>query len=328
MNIIAILMLLGGLCCYAFFSGVETGLFRVARIRLIIDALSGKRVARMLLWLLNNPGLFVATSLIGNNVANYVISLSIVLFVQSTYGDPPAGTELISTCLLTPIFFIYGDLVPKSLFYQAPYFLLRRFGPLVVFFTILFLPASLVLWALGRLLEWLIGEAPETARLSLARQELHQFLLEGHDVGLLTNSQRELAQNLFGAANRKVTEFVIPFSRLISISTKSKVSEALRIARRYHLIALPVQDATSKQIVGYLRTIDLSLSDSESLPKLRPFVTLKDSEFHGAALFQLQMEKSVFGKVIDSHGNPIGLVFLNDLTELLLTGELTPLRRT
>ena len=64
------LMLVIGIFLSAFFSGSETGFYRVTRVRLVIKALRGDRVSRGLLWLTNNPALFVATTLIGNNNNN------------------------------------------------------------------------------------------------------------------------------------------------------------------------------------------------------------------------------------------------------------------
>ena len=63
-----------GLALSAFFSGSETGMYRVSRIRLVLDGLSGGRVARGIIQLLNNPAIFVATTLVGNNIANYLVS--------------------------------------------------------------------------------------------------------------------------------------------------------------------------------------------------------------------------------------------------------------
>ena len=69
----------GGAWPSAFFSGTETGFYRVAKVRLVMDAKSGGWVSKALLWIANHTSLIVATVLIGNNLANYLISLSLVL---------------------------------------------------------------------------------------------------------------------------------------------------------------------------------------------------------------------------------------------------------
>ncbi len=55
-----LLMLLIGVFFSAFFSGSETGFYQVTRVRLVLDARGGDPVAKGLLWLTNNPSLFVA----------------------------------------------------------------------------------------------------------------------------------------------------------------------------------------------------------------------------------------------------------------------------
>jgi len=83
---LALFLLAAGIFLSAFFSGSETGFYRVSRIRLVLDGLGGDRMARLILWMTNNPSLFVATTLIGNNLANYMTSLAIVLLTTSAVG--------------------------------------------------------------------------------------------------------------------------------------------------------------------------------------------------------------------------------------------------
>ena len=75
----------------------------------------------MLVWLTNNPSLFVATTLVGNNLANYMVSLAIVmgtqaLVSQASVSAPGHAPELIAPLLLAPFLFLYGELLPKSIF--------------------------------------------------------------------------------------------------------------------------------------------------------------------------------------------------------------------
>jgi len=75
-------LLLLGIFLSGFFSGSETGFYRASRVRIVIASLDGDRMSKALVKLINNPALFVATTLIGNNVANYVTSLAIVLLAR------------------------------------------------------------------------------------------------------------------------------------------------------------------------------------------------------------------------------------------------------
>ncbi|MCG8653307.1 MAG: CNNM domain-containing protein, partial [Pirellulales bacterium] len=53
--IIACALFVVGLLLSAFFSGSETGLYRVSRTRLVLDALGGSRAAQGIVRLLNHP---------------------------------------------------------------------------------------------------------------------------------------------------------------------------------------------------------------------------------------------------------------------------------
>ena len=177
-------MLAVGVLLSAFFSGSETGFYRVNRVRLVLNSRDGDWVAWGLLQLTNNPSLFVATTLIGNNLANYITSLAIVLIAQGFFAPHSHVAELVAPIVLSPILFVYGELLPKRLFLMAPNRLVRRGGPLFLLFVLIFAPVAALLWALGRLLQYLLGESPERVRLTLARKELSHVFDEGQEVGI------------------------------------------------------------------------------------------------------------------------------------------------
>ena len=91
-----------GLLLSAFFSGSETGFYRATRLRLVLDALGGDRIARALVWLGNRPMLFVATILVGNNLANYLTSLAVVIAVSFSPMISNAVLSLIGLTLAHP----------------------------------------------------------------------------------------------------------------------------------------------------------------------------------------------------------------------------------
>src|SRR5207244_3400812 len=103
--------------------------------------------------------------------------------------------------LFSPLVYIYGAALPKQLFLEAPYSLLRKCGPAFLVFTVLLAPLSLLLWGLSRILARLAGHSQQPVELTLARRELQSVLEEGHAVGLLWPAQRQLAQGLFAVAN-------------------------------------------------------------------------------------------------------------------------------
>ncbi len=320
-----LLLFLIGICLSAFFSGSETGFYRVTRVRLVLDGLGGDWLSRFLLFLTNHPALFVATTLIGNNVANYLVSLSIVLAAQ--YAFPGSATaEMALPLIIAPFLFVYGELLPKYFYYRAPNLLLRRTSWLFLIFTVVFAPISALLWVLGRALQKLLGESPETVRLALARTELEDFLEEGGEFGILNRAQRRIAQGVFGVANRRVTSVATPLSGSWNARVGSKVSNVLRVAKRKQLSAIPVVETRGKRTIpiGYVRVCDLYLADSEEVTAYRNLPEIHSRESCITALTRLQSSGEEMAKVVSRSGIPIGVVTVKQLQTAILDAKKQP----
>ena len=304
----------------AFFAGAETGFYRVTRLRLVLDARDGDLISRGLLWLTNNPTLFVATALIGCGIANYGISLSVVLATRQIFGGDSHAAELIDAVVLTPFVFVYAEQLPKSLYYYAPNFLLRRTGVLFLLFTGLFLPVSLLLWLMGRAIEWLVNESPELVHLRVARKELSQLLAEGHEAGLLRPAQRRLADSLLEMAGKEIGGLGIPSARVVTIPLGTPRQEVIRLARRQDSTTMIVTPPGSSDWIGYVRVIDLRLAPEGNVDTFLPLPRMAATERYISALNQMRSAHAMVGCVVDMAGRPQELLTLEELTDRLLRG--------
>lgn len=324
---LGLVLLALGVFLSAFFSGSETGFYRASRVRIVIAGLDGDRIAKYLIRLINNPTLFVATTLIGNNVANYMTSLAIVLLAQAVTDSSAA--EMLAPILLSPLLFVYGELLPKNLFFQAPNVLLRLAAPLILFFTLLFSPVAALLWGLGRGLERLLGQSPEKIRLTLARKELQQVLEDGLEAGILHPTQRHLGQGFFLVASRHVREICTPISRINAIRSDASREAALRFARQKEVADIPIYRGTKSNLIGYVRTVDLLIGEQDVTPAkvMRPLDPIPASELFGEAIMEMQSKRETLRSVVNAAGRTIGLLSIDQLTDPLLKGPLGSLRR-
>jgi CBS domain containing-hemolysin-like protein len=311
-----------GLLLSALFSGAETGFYRATRLRLVMDALGGDAVARGLLFLTNHASLFVATALVGNSLANYLVSLATVVLLQSLAGGNAHTIEWIAPLLLAPILLVYGELLPKSLFLQAPNRLLRRFGPLLLGFVVLFSPVSTWLWAFSRLLARLLNISTDPVRLILARRELRRVLEEGHEAGILHPAQRSLAQGIFAVAGQPVGKFLVPIDSWPRVQPIMHKNDVLALAERYEAPLIPVElPELPGSLIGYVRVIDLKLSDSPALSPVRPLLEIRESSTHLAALMRLESANESLARVVNAHGETVGIVTTERLREPLLSAR-------
>ncbi|MBN2023748.1 MAG: DUF21 domain-containing protein [Pirellulales bacterium] len=314
----------GGLLLSAFFSGSETGFYRVVRVRLVLDALGGDAVARSLVWLANRPSLFVATSLVGNNVANYLVSLAIVMGMHLWFGPDRPVAEMAAPLLLAPVLFLYGELLPKNFFLHAPNRLLRLGGPLFGVFVVLFLPVSALLWGLNALIARLLGQSPERVRLALARRELERVLDEGHEAGIVHPAQQRLARGMFALATEPVSHAATPLADLPIAPGDADKDEVLRLARWHGMADVPIANPENDDApAGYVRVFEAQLSPSETVGPIRPLLEIAASDTYLAALVRMENEGQTMAQVVDAEGRAVGLLSARRLRESLFRGQKT-----
>lgn len=313
----ALLIGLLGLALSAFFSGSETGFYRVTRLRLNMDALGGDRIARGMAWLTDHPSVFVATTLLGNNVANYLTTLAVVIATDVLFSQYGQFAQMIMPLVASPILFVYGELLPKNLFMQAPNRLLRAVGPMFLVFAVLFAPLSALIGLFNKLVEAISGESPQRATGTLARHELQQTFQEGHEAGVLQPAQRQLAQGLISVATQPLRNFMQPVARLPRVRSDWSKEDILRQAERHSAVALPLEDAAGQRLIGYVRVIDLRLSESNELLNIRPLAAIASTELHLAALVRLRSSGELMARVVDRQGTTVGIVSIDALIEPL-----------
>ena len=101
----ALALFLIGVRLTAFFSGIETGFYRASRLRLGIDAQGGDPLAKRIRWFSQNASHFVVTTLVGNNIANYLLTAAVGLAAARAGLEEGMVVEIFSTLLIAPIVF-------------------------------------------------------------------------------------------------------------------------------------------------------------------------------------------------------------------------------
>jgi CBS domain containing-hemolysin-like protein len=308
------LLFLVGLILSAFFSGTETGFYRMTRLRIVMEASTGDWASRAMLVLANQPSLFVATVLVGNNLANYLTSLAVVMGTHHLFPHAGALGDLAGPMLLAPIVFIGGELMPKNLFFEAPNRLMRRCSPAIIACVLLFSPLTVLLWLLSQSLKLLAGQAPQELRSTLARREVNELMTEGHEAGLLLPVQRALAQNVLTLAGRPVIEFATPSQRVARVTTAMSRSEMLRLAQRDRRTLLPMEEVRDKRrLIGFVRVVDLVLGDATAPVTPRAMIDLVATDTFLAALEKLDQSADALGRVVNAKQETVGFVTAREL---------------
>ena len=160
--------LLVALAFSGLFAGSETAFYGINRLRLRHDAATSTAAA-LLEKVLRSPSAFLATLLIGNNIANDLAVHAAISIGTSFELDRP---EFWSTIVLTPLVFMFGEVLPKQVLLDSPRLMLHFAGPLALI-RLLFWPVTAPLAALAGRLDSSSGASP------LARRQFEALLQEG-----------------------------------------------------------------------------------------------------------------------------------------------------
>ncbi|RMF38374.1 MAG: DUF21 domain-containing protein, partial [Planctomycetota bacterium] len=218
----------------------------------------------------------------------------------------------------TPLLFVYGELLPKYLYFHAPYRLSTLGAPLLLLFAALFLPLSLLVMALEVLWQRVAPREGVQEKLSLERQALQRVLMESQEAGILLPIQRELAQNIFTFGVRAVRHFANPIRALPWVTEPADRETILAQARRFNETFVGVLSKDKRRLVGAYLVADTVVLPPGQTPPLRPVPNIPANENALTALAKLQSQQAPVAQVVDAQGNPIGAVTLQRLTSLLV----------
>jgi CBS domain containing-hemolysin-like protein len=302
----------------AFFSGSETGFYRVSFLRLSIDAHTGDSVAKRLLWFVQNPEFFVATTLVGNNIANYLTTIAIGLGTEAFIDSPSIVVEVGATLLFAPVIFVFGELMPKNLYFRAPIRLLRNNSRLFKLCYRSFLPASIPLVWIARLLEKLSSATSNRADFLLGRHRLIQVLSKGHEHGILTNQQGILVHGLLHDATRPISEIMIPTETILGEEENASREKLLKYARENHLTHIPLRrHKSSADWFGYVRVLDLELGSRQAESMIRTMPRIPAASTRLMALLAIRDSGESVGVIIE--GDDVhGIIMENVLIDHLM----------
>ena len=323
---IAVALLLAGLTAAVvlsgFFSGSETGVYCLDRVRLRVASERGEPDAKRLAGLMRRPEDLVITVLLGTNVADYLATaFTSALLLRAAVAEHLV--EIYATLIVTPLILVFGGMVPKDWF--------RRESDRLMY--ALALPASISLraaratglvWLLRRLAvglaRWLDPRQAAAQESLLPRARTLALLREGAARGGLTVWQRDLIDRVVKISTTPVGSVMIRRERVATVPIDIEREDFLRIARMAHFSRLPVYEDDPRRIVGIVNVYDV-LTDpagGEIRNHVREAFPLAAAVSVSRALVRLQRSRQVMAIVQDERDNCVGILTIKDLVQEII----------
>lgn len=239
----------------AFFSGLETGLVAANQLRLYDKKEKGNFGARSAYFLLRKPERLLATTLIGNNIAVVTATILFIMFL-STMGLP-AWVQGVGVFSLTIVLLVFAEVIPKSFFRNHADTITIKLAPLLVVFYLIFIPISLVLNMVIKLILLVLGRHKADSRIPASRDDLFYLIrLRSMELGLPTHDQKLMA-DIFDFRNTKAREVMIPFHELPLCREDIGYAELVSFAENNGVRYIPVYKKRVDNITGFIDVEDL-----------------------------------------------------------------------
>ncbi len=325
MWIISLLIIIVFFILSAFFSGMETGLISIDRMKMEQQAKKSKK-KKQILSVLENPDKLFGTTLFGTNISLVIVtSLSILLINIFNQKKVFHISETAATLIIAGAILIFAEIIPKALYRENPNKLVTRGFPLLRFFSLILLPFVKFVSLLNSLLARMFKLSEKNGFHILTREDLSYMLAETKDDGILHEDQRDMLEEALEFTELDAENVMIHRTEIVAFEKNTPIEEVISIAKEKGFTRFPVYDEDLDHIIGILIIYDLIKKDNVGKMKASDFV--REAFFAPEImdvdnlLAEMQANKNSMAIIVDPFGGTAGLVTIEDILEEIV-GEI------
>jgi putative hemolysin len=259
-----VLILLG-----AFFSGTETGIYRLSKFRLRLGVEQNRKLYTLLAKAMDDSDGLIFSMLIGNNLVNYIATYLVTVILLGLAMSENSA-QVYTTLVMAPVLFIFSEVIPKNLYYYRCDAIMPRTAPVLWFFHTLFKWSGAV--KLLKIISGLTGKKLRSSTSSsragtrIGPAHVEQIISETHDEGLLSNMQNEMLNRLMNISNISVSSVMIDVSKTVMVNVKSDRTKLLGLLKKHHYTRYPVYSKQPSNITGFINIYEvLAAEEFENL---------------------------------------------------------------
>jgi CBS domain containing-hemolysin-like protein len=332
MAIIVISLLLS-----AFFSGMEIAFVSANRIYLEIEKKQEGLLARVLTKLTASPSKFIATMLIGNNIALVVYGLymgdmlmdwfheflpSEYILVQVLFTD---FTLLTQTLISTLIILLTAEFLPKVLFQIYSNTLLKALAIPAYFFYLVFWPISAFVISISDfILRTFFKTDGDEVQLAFSKLELGDYIteqmetVEAHEE---VDSEIQIFQNALEFSAVKAREVMVPRTEITAVELHETPKNLTKLFTQTGYSKILIYKDTVDNIIGYAHSYELFKKPKTLKSILLPVEFVPETMLIQSILNVLTKKRKSMAVVLDEYGGTSGILTVEDIIEELF-GEI------
>ncbi|CAD2080137.1 hemolysin [Jeotgalicoccus coquinae] len=318
MIFVVILLLFGSF----FFSGSETALTAVNKIKLQSKAAGGDQRAEKLYNLVSKPSQFITTILIGNNIANLVAPV-LVTSMAIEYG----WSVTIASVVLTITIIIFSEIIPKSIAAAFPERISYLVRPIIAFLNIIFYPLTVVLNKMTDVITGYLSKGSQPSW-TVSREEIVNLVQIADSEGAIEGVESQRLKGILDFRDLNVKDVMTtPRTEMVAVHVDDSFETVRdRIIDEMHT-RYPVYDEDLDNIVGVFHSkylLQWSLNPTEPLMNYcdnNPF-TVREFQSVEDVLRRMSKQRRHLAIVLDEYGGTEGVLTHEDIIETMLGFEI------
>ena len=323
MNLMLIILLT--IVLSAFFSGMEIAFVSANKLRLELDKKSDPFSSRILQSVTKNSGQYIATMLVGNNIALVIYGIAFAKLIEPSllfFIESETVVMFVQTVFSTLIILVFAEFLPKALFRIFPNTLLNIFSLPLFFFYSVFYPITrftmgITRLLLGKFLKTKLHEGEENPVFS--RVELDHFIRQsesGNTIGTKNVEQSvKLFRNALDFSKLKLREIMIPRTEMEAMDINSNIEELKQKFIETGYSRILFYEGSIDNIIGYVHS-SIIFNNPESIkPYLKNVLVVPESMSANKLLSTFIQEHLSISIVVDEFGGTAGMVTSEDILE-------------
>ena len=325
---ISIIILCLILC--AFFSGMEIAFISSNKIYLEIEKKQDNFISTILTKLTEKPSKFIATMLIGNNIALVVYGFFMGDLIMRWIENLGVHLSdflnlLVQTIVSTIIVLVTAEFLPKVFFQIYANSLLKFFAlPAYFFYFLFYFISSFFIWVSNFVLMKFFKTEGDQMPLYFSKAELGNYITE--QMSTVENndemdSEIQIFQNALDFSGVKARDIMTPRTELVAVDIFDSITELRDLFIETGYSKILIFQNSLDDIVGYVHSFDLFKKPKNIKSILIPVEFVPETIYIKDAMNLLTKKRKSVAIVLDEYGGTSGIITIEDIVEELF-GEI------
>ncbi len=332
-----IIIIIVSLLLSAFFSGMEIAYVSSNKIHIELEKKQNDFIAKILTKLTQKPSKFMATMLIGNNIALVIYGFFMGDLLMKWFQTLlPSGSAFINSALTdfkllsltiisTIIILITAEFLPKVFFQIYSNKLIKFFAVPAYFFYWLFgLISNFVMWITDVILMKFFKTEGDNVQLAFTKIELGNYISEQMESVEETDdvdSEIQIFQNALEFSEVKAREIMVPRTEITAVELHENLKALSSIFTDTGFTKILVYKDTIDDILGYVHSFELFKKPKTVKSIILPVEFVPETMLIKDILNNLTKKRKSIAVVLDEYGGTAGILTVEDIVEELF-GEI------